>query len=111
MFFASARWRFSTLVAAAFFLTVYTISWAKYSIVAMKFAARVMDRGRIKILNITARLRKRPVGKSVFNYSFFIIERLDCKGEILFSIETILCGGGMLAGDENVANVTGAVRM
>ena len=36
-FFLSARLRFSFLIAASLFLTIYAISWAKYSIVAMKF--------------------------------------------------------------------------
>lgn len=36
-FLVSARPRFSVVIAAALFLAIYAISWAKYSIVAMKF--------------------------------------------------------------------------
>ncbi|MET0607120.1 MAG: sulfatase-like hydrolase/transferase [Beijerinckiaceae bacterium] len=36
-FVFSARWRLSYLIAVGLVLTIYAISWAKYSIVAMKF--------------------------------------------------------------------------
>ena len=37
LFLVSARWRFALIGAAALFVTIYGVSWFKYSIVAMKF--------------------------------------------------------------------------
>ena len=47
VFLVSSRWRLSLLVAVALFATIYAISWAKYSIVAMKFHVASDEMGSV----------------------------------------------------------------